>query len=133
MLNFHFKDKMRGKHSLHFAAQNGNIKYIKWYLQQNGNDDFEETKRILTVKSEHGYIPLVVACNHSQIEVIEYIMEWAAKYDTLQSILCRMKDDDGGNTPLMLCCYKGHKQSVSCLLSKVINPTLRTQMIVDVD
>ena len=31
MLN-HFKSGMRGKHSLHFAAQNGNVSFIKWYL-----------------------------------------------------------------------------------------------------
>lgn len=132
MLDFHFENRMRGKHSLHFAAENGNIQYVKWYFDQIRDEEIEEKKYILQIKDENGYIPLHIACNYSQIDIIKYMMEWSAN-ENLQECIAKMRDNDGTLEPLMLCCYKGNQNVVKCLLESVIDYKLRLSMILSSD
>ena len=59
-------------------------------------------------------------------------MAWAARFG-LQGVMARMRDFEGGNTPLMLGCYKGNVRVVHRLLASAQSDELRMQMVLDVD
>jgi len=106
--NIELKNK-RGSHAAYFAAQKGNVKVLK-FLVQNAPD-------VVDMKGSNGRTPLGIAAEKGHLNVVKYLLA--------QPNVDIDSQDNFGFTPLYLATMNNHEKIVQILLQKGADKSIK--------